>query len=112
MQVIRVQKRLGIKGYHNPQIKTRSYYGLYTVSEKFLFFDRLNEIALLIRGAGLYDIWWRRYDATAESTMVKISLKRLKDHKEADIDRFPIPMFIFYLWLASVVEFIIELDIL
>lgn len=100
--LIAMQKRLEIKGFHNPQIRISNFLVAYRLSERFLFFGRLNEIIHRIKSAGLFDLWSRADD----SKLAKF-IKVARD--ENDVDRFPIPMFIVYGWIASVIIFLVEI---
>lgn len=108
--LLRIQKQLNIKGYYIPNTRTYQYLLSYPVNREFPFTARFNEIASWILNAGLYDLWLREAVSSFEKDVVKKNLELLKDRQEqADIDKFPIPIFIFYGWVASIIVFIIEI---
>lgn len=103
----KAQKRLDIRGYHVPQINILGFYTSYFVNDKFLFFERLNEIMFLIKSSGLWELWWRNEDDYQYDGIMKKNLENIKN-EENDIERFPFPVFMFYGWSVSTVVFLIE----
>lgn len=106
--LLRTQKRLNLKGYHRSHIQTSKLLFTYMVHRKFLFFERLNEIILTLKSAGLYDLWQRRYCAVLESSVLKYNLVRLQ-WRETYVERFEFPIFIVYGWFAGFVVLIFEI---
>ena len=41
--------------------------------------------------------------------IIKLNLEGKKSHKETEIEKFPIPMFILYGWSASIAVLVIEI---
>lgn len=107
--LLRIQKRLSIKGYHNPHIQISDFLFTYKVHERFLFFDRLNEIIHRIQSAGLFDLWLRRDDAKKETRILNKNLKRLQNYEAASIEDFEFPMIIVYGWLTGFAILIFEI---
>lgn len=109
--VIEVQKRLNIRGYHIPtEVYLNKYLASYTVNDNFPFIERLNDIILGIREAGLFDKWLEDHN---EMLVMKLwSIYRDDQNRminDADVDVFPVPAVIFYGWIASVIVFIGEI---
>lgn len=104
--LLRIQKRLNIKGYHIPDARMYKYLLTYPINRAFPFTDRFNEIVGRIVSAGLYDRWLREAVGAFEQDVVKKNLKVLKVRE--GIDRFPVPVFIVYGWIASIIVFAVE----
>lgn len=107
--LLRIQKRLDIKGYHIPNARMYKYLLSYPINREFPFTERFNEIVQWILSAGLYDLWLREAISSFEKDVVNKNLELLKDRQEPDIDRFPVPMFIAYGWVASIIVFVMEI---
>ncbi len=107
--LLKIQKVLGIKGYHNTNIRISYRPFSYKVNEKFLFFERLNEIIRLIQCAGLHELWVKLEHDLFERRILNINLKRLRNEDEKNIVMIEFPMFIVYGWLAGSVTFILEI---
>jgi len=101
--LLRLQKRLNIKGFRNPRIHMFCDVFTYYVNPKFLFFNRLNEIIHRIQSAGLYELWLRKDDSKYEDEILKGS------RKEMIVKNFEFPSFIIYGWLAGVIMLVIEI---
>lgn len=100
--LLNYQKRIDIKGYHNPNIRISNFFVSFKLSDRFLFFERLNDIIHRIQSAGLYQLWTRTDDVDL-AKFIKLKAEKL------DVDRFPIPMFIIYGWIASVIVLVLEI---
>ncbi len=96
------QKRIGVKGYHNPNIRISNFFVSYKLSVRFLFFERLNDIIQRIHSAGLYQLWTRADNANMAKFIEVVP-------EVDDIDRFPIPMVIVYGWIASAIILLLEI---
>lgn len=107
--VIQIQKRLNIKGFHNPKIQMFNYLVGYDIFYKFLFFERLHDVVLRIQSAGLWDIWWRKDYVGIRSKILERNGERLKDQDKNLVTNFEFPMLVVYGWLLSVVVFVIEI---
>lgn len=107
--ILRVQKRLKIKGYHNPDIEIAKNYRGYLVYAKFLYFERLNDILHRIKSAGLYDLWKRQDEANDENVLLKQNVERLANQIENYVESFEFPTFLFYGWLAGLIAFMFEI---
>lgn len=105
--VINIQKHLNIKGFHKTPIKILSNLFAYTVSEKFLFFDRMNEIIHSIQSGGLFSQWVQISHKKHQRKIVKINLPRLRDQRP--IENVEFPTMIVYGWFASSIVFILEI---
>lgn len=107
--ILKLQKRLNLKGYYNPKIIISQSLMSYDVNDKFPFFERLNEIISLLQSAGLFDLWQRRILANDEKVIVKLYLERLRNPQDIDVERFPFPMFVVYGWITGVIVLVIEI---
>lgn len=108
--LLRIQKRLNIKGYHQPRIEISNLLFSYQVHERFLFFERLNEIIHRIQSAGLYELWLRRDMAYEETRILNKNLERLQINDETrSIEQLDFPMIIVYGWLTGFVVLIFEI---
>lgn len=107
--LLRMQKRMNIKGYHKTNITMFILMFSYRVNENFLYFERLNEIIHRIKSAGLYDLWIERDFGEREYKTVKKNSKRMRTDSESFIQNFEFPTFVFYGWTAGSVVFIFEI---
>lgn len=107
--LLRIQKRLDIKGYHNPHIEISRHLYTYHVNTKFFFIERLNEIIHRIKSAGLYELWLQQELNFIETKILAENVDRLKNQKVAYVKNFEFPMFIVYGWLAGFVVLIFEI---
>lgn len=106
--LLRLQKRLSIKGFHNPRIEISKYLAAPFVFNKFLFFERLNELTHRIQSAGLYDLWWRKSHIEMEKKIIKTNVERSRNQNKV-VENFEIPIFIIYGWLAGVIVLVLEI---
>lgn len=110
---MRVQKKLGIKGYHLTDTFIYKYYNSYHVHEEFPFIGRLNEIIHRLQSAGLYDEWKRRDDRLSDKKFIEKKLEAFKNQKQIneayEIEYFPIPKFLLYGWTASIILLFTEI---
>lgn len=60
-QIVDVQKRLNILGFHLPQEDLSKSLCSYLVTNRFPFIERMNNILHLTRSSGLYDYWLVNY---------------------------------------------------
>lgn len=106
--LLTIQKRLNIKGYHKTQ--HIDFYDIYTypVNEKFLYFERFNEIIHQIQSAGLHDLWLKHSLYEMEQRILRKNRKRLASLKETYIQNFEFPVYIVYGWLVGVIVLILE----
>lgn len=104
--LLRLQKRLKIKGYHNPHIHIFSELKSYRLNEKFLFFERFNEIILRLKSAGFYE-FWTNFEKI-EKIVVLRWLQETTDSK-THVAKFEFPMFVFYGWLTGLILLILEI---
>lgn len=108
---LRLQKRLKIRGYYNTQIQITKRFIFYHLNEKFLFFERYNEITQRLKSAGLIDLWWRGQLDVLEKKVLKVMLERLRllaeNNSETQVVSFLI--FIVYGWIAGGIVFVIEI---
>lgn len=107
--LLRMQKRLNIKGYHNTQIVTSITYFTYRVNEKFLLFERLQEIIHRIQASGLYDLWIQRDEAQYEARILKLNEEHIRNRQETYVESFEFPMFLLYGWLIGAVVLVVEI---
>lgn len=105
------QKRLNIKGYHIPtQTNLHSVLTSYNVNRDFPFMERLNNIMHLIRDAGLFEkLTTDGYRVLVQKRTMEYGLYVGRTPPERDIDRFPIPVFIGYGWIAGIIVLAIEI---
>jgi len=106
--LLHVQKRLNIKAYFNPDIQIRNWLYSYRVNEKFLFFERLNEILHRIQSAGLFVLWNERFNIKFEEEIRKKNFKRVSN-VERNVEKFEFPNFVFYGWIGGLIVFVIEI---
>lgn len=105
--LLSIQKQFDIKGYHNTRIQIASAIFSFFVNERFLFFDRLNEILFRMDNAGLYNLWWEMHE---HEIMLKKNIEILKvNSADDDVDEFGLMIFVFYGWLASAIVFVLEI---
>lgn len=107
--LIRVQKLLNIRGYYNTHIQITKQIIAYHLHDKFLFFDRFNDITHQMQSAGLIDIWMRWVQYRVENDLLKMNLERLKLLPENDVQVIHFPMFIVYGWVAGGIMLVIEI---
>lgn len=105
---VRAQKRLDIRGYHKTQIEVSSFPFSYPVNEKFVFFERLNEIVHRIQSAGLFREWIRQEYAQREKKILKANVKQSFD-QDNSVTNFEFPMLIVYGWLTGSILLLIEI---
>lgn len=106
--LLHAQKRLDIRGFYNTGIQIAGKHYTYTVSEKFIFFDRLNEMIHRMNSAGLYQQWVQKFFAFNERIIVENNKKKSIEREEVDTNQFEFPMIIVYGWIASVFVFVME----
>lgn len=108
--VLRVQKHLNIvKGYHDPRIHILKSHVSCSVSETFLFFERLDEISHRIHDAGLFSAWFQRYTIQREKKILDKNVERLTYHPENNKNTFAFPTFILYGWIVGAIVLVIEI---
>lgn len=102
-----IQKRLGIIGYHVPtEIYLQQTLLAYSANPHFPFIERINHTIHSIRQAGLYFKWREDHD----EKIVKGFTGRHRQRQEIrNDDTFPVPVVVFYGWLASLFALIVEL---
>lgn len=103
--LLRVQKRLNIKGYYATQISIKKFLFSFRVRTGFPFTERINEIAGWIQSAGLYNLWLQEHDKRIERGLLRDNRDR---QVETEMEKFPLPMFIVYGWSASAIIFFVE----
>lgn len=108
---LRLQKRLKIRGYYNTQIQITKRFIFYHLNEKFLFFERYNEITHRLKSAGLIDLWWRGQLDVLEKKVLKVNLERLQLLAENDNETqvYNYLIFIVYGWTAGGIVFVFEI---
>lgn len=57
VQIVTVQKRLNVKGFHVPQQELSTSLCSYLVTNRFPFIEHLNDIVHRTKSSGLYDYW-------------------------------------------------------
>lgn len=109
-RLIRVQRKLRIRGYFIAQRDIDHRLLCFIVNEEFQFLERLNEIFHRIQSSGLYALWIRHDDIGRENLIVQKNLKRLKNEQNSTIrESESFPMFIVYGWIASGVLLLAEI---
>lgn len=112
-QLLRVQEKLKIQGYHIAQRGILRSIICYLVNEEFQFLERLNEIFHWIRSAGLYELWQQQDDITREKMILQENIKRLENEEEnkniEQVEKFPMPIFVILGWITSTVLFVCEI---
>lgn len=106
--VFRLEKRLNLKAYYNPQLHITTTFYIYRMSPTFLFFDRFNQIVHRMRSAGLMELW-QRFDDGTHYDLLKKNVERLNQLKGNDFQKIEFPTFIFYGWTAGIILFILEI---
>lgn len=102
------QKLLDIRGYYDPNIQITVFPLSYLVNEKFLYFERLNDIINRIRSAGLFEHWIRRMSEEKGRIVLQEYLHRLNDSQGVG-ETFEFPIFVVYGWIASTIVLIVEI---
>lgn len=108
-RLIRVQKKLQIRGYHIAEKGIFQTIICYLVNEEFQFLERVNEILHWIRSSGLYDLWYRQEDILREKIILKKNVKCLVVIDESNDNSFSMPMFLVYGWFASTILLFVEM---
>lgn len=112
-QLLRVQEKLQIKGYHIAQRGILRSMICYLVNEEFQFLERLNEIFHWIQSAGLYELWQEQDDIAREKTIIQENIERLENEEKSSnvrhIEKLPMPTFVILGWIASTVLFVCEI---
>ncbi|KAG4067608.1 hypothetical protein HA402_005380 [Bradysia odoriphaga] len=80
-QLLRIQKKLGIKGYHITERRIANFFNSYIVHEAFPFIERLNEIIQRLQSAGLYDEWDRRNQYLSDKAFLEQKLELFANQK-------------------------------
>lgn len=107
--LLRVQKRLNIKGYHKSQVQFSSELMSLVVADDFPFVERVNEIVHRVLSSGMYDVWDRYELSYDENKNLKRNLELLIDREGSGVESFEVPMFIVYGWVASIGVFVVEI---
>lgn len=101
-----VQNRFNAKLYYDPKIRISYQLINYRLSENFLFFERFNEIVHRMKSAGLLDVWKRVIEVFWAKILFeknpKLMIKKMEEEQ-------PLPSFIIYGWIASVILFVGEI---
>lgn len=106
---LKIQKQLKIRGYHISHIRVSTELFSYAVNYDFPFVERVNTILHRMFDSGLFHLYQRKNYATYEHSILKKNLELLKNRDEIDIERFPIPIFIVYGWVAGLIVMFIEI---
>lgn len=108
------QKLLDYKGYHIIDVYISTNFYAYEVSDDYPFIERLNEIIHRMHNAGLILKWRLTYDRFVKNFFWTFNVMQdrgiINIDNTTEVDRFPIPMIIFYLWFASIILFGIEVN--
>ncbi len=107
--LLRIQKKLGIRGYHITEAHLNDYFDSYHVHKAFPFIERLNEIIRRLQSAGLYDEWKRRQDEFDEKKFIEEKFGSIQRRNGNEIKSFPVPIFIAYGWIGGVILLVIEI---
>ncbi len=106
--MLSVQRRLNTNGFYDAGIKVTRSLGVYRISERFLFFDRLNEIIHWTHSSGLFYKWISESSVEHERLIVNNNREKFKNHQAVDVVKFEFLMIIVYGWIASTILFTIE----
>ncbi len=109
--IVEIQKRLGIRGYHIP---TETYLVQsmlsYAVNGNFPFIQRFNDIIHSIRDAGFDHKWQDDHNELVVRNLLRRNLyRKAKRSNDSENDGLPLPTVIFYGWMASVLVFLGEI---
>lgn len=108
--LFRAQKRLNIKGFYNPQLRVLRKFMSYPLNEKFIFFERYNEIVHRMQTAGLINLWTRwEYDDLEILVMRKNREHLINTGRRHDLQKIEFPVFIVYGWILGSITFIVEI---
>lgn len=107
--LFRVQKRMNMKRYYNPQLQIAKTLVSYRLNDKFLFFDRFNEITQRLRTAGLLALWVRRQYVLYERTVLAENVEHRGNTEDVDVQIVEFPMFIVYGWILSAIVLVVEI---
>lgn len=106
---LRIQKRSHVRGYYNSNLRISSSLLSFGVHEKFLFFDRFNEIINRMKNAGLIDLWQRRdIDHVVEGN-IKLLHHFITGNDRNDAQNIEFPVFIVYGWIAGTILLVFEI---
>lgn len=106
------QKRLNIRGYHIPtQIYILKFLSSYHINADFPFIERFNEIIHRLLNAGLYDKWTNELYSEVKGKVFSANRRdyNIGTHEESEIEMLPIPTFIIYGWIVSIIVLIFEI---
>lgn len=98
------QKQSNIKGYHIANLRFFKYYASFPVRNGFPFIERFNEIIHRIQSSGLYEKWLRDYLILFTKAEGLINYD-----DESTIEKFTVPLFIVYGWIAGTILLVIEI---
>ncbi len=105
--LLNVQKRLGVRGFYKNGIQIFNGFNVYRIHERFLFFDRRNEIFGWLQSAGIVQKTIENVFSSGEKTVRRVYLENsVKIEYSAN---FEFPLSIGYGWLASVIMCAIEI---
>ncbi len=91
-----------IKKYHVSQIQLQWIWFSYNARYDFPFIDRINEIIQRVQTAGLYNQWRKYAIAILEKAYEKSAT-------ETTIEVLPVPMFVFYGYIAGLIVLFMEI---
>ncbi len=107
--MINAQRRLNKKGFYDIGVTVSKSLNVYPISERFLFFDRLNEIVHWTHSSGLFNKWLRESSEENERIVLIFGRKRFETQLAAcDVEKFSFVMIIVYGWIASTIVLMIE----
>lgn len=109
--MLRVQKRLNMKGFRISQVHIYSVHSAYPVTKDFPFIERLNDITHRIRSSGLFDIMIKNVYAFGERLLVEANFlnKSLREEENIESANYEMITFIVYSWISSITVFVIEI---
>lgn len=106
-RLLRVQKRLNIRGYHISQVQgILPKVVVYKVLESFPFKELFNDIIHRIRSAGLIEKWSKENELKLEEKIFEKNKMNIEKEDHSDDGGL---MFIVYGWIASAILFICEI---
>lgn len=105
--LLNVQKRLGVRGFFKNGIQIFHGFNVYWIHERFLFFERRNEIFGWLQSAGIVEKTIENVFSSGEKTVRRVYLENSVNIEYSA--NFEFPLSIGYGWLASAIMCVIEI---
>lgn len=106
--LVRLQKQLGIRGFHITDIYLYREIGSFNVKDAYPFISRFDEIIGWLRNGGLY-AKWEQDDLLLLERIIRKNLKENQADHQTDNAEIPMPTLVLYGWCCSICVFIVEI---